>query len=79
MYETSTDLGLVKDPGEYKPKKQELLQQYQINIEFLSIGCVVKVGCKSIPFTSVEEAMKQINAYVNDPETASTYWRKIIV
>lgn len=62
---------------EFKQSRQELLKDYSISIEFFSIGCVVSVGCKKIPFTSVEEAMKQINEYVKDPHTSREKWFKI--
>jgi hypothetical protein len=54
------------------------LREYPINIRFLSIGCVVEVGCKSIPFTSIDDAMKEINAYVADPYNEQQRWRKLL-
>ena len=48
--------------------KQQLLSRYSIRIEFLSRGCVVNIGCKSIPFEKVEDAFTEINRYVNNPE-----------
>jgi len=54
------------------------LREYPINIEFLSIGCIVRVGCKSIPFTSVDDAMKEINAYVADPYKEQQRWRQLL-
>ena len=48
--------------------KQQLLSRYSIRIEFLSRGCVVNIGCKSIPFEKVEDAITEINRYVNNPE-----------
>ncbi len=55
--------------------KQQILQEYPIGIRFLSRGCVVEVGCKTIAFTTVEEAMQAIQYYVADPETVGEYWR----
>jgi len=55
--------------------KQEILQEYNIGIRFLSRGCTVEVGCKTIAFTTVEEAMAAIRNYVSDPETVGEYWR----
>jgi hypothetical protein len=63
---------------EYKPSRQELLREYQINIRFLSIGCVIEVGCKSIPFQSVEEGMNALNDYVRDPHTTRKIWEEKI-
>ena len=55
--------------------KQQILQEYPIGIRFLSRGCVVEVGCKTIAFTTVDEAMQAIQYYVADPETVGEYWR----
>ena len=48
--------------------KQQLLSRYSIKIDFLSRGCVVNIGCKNIPFEKVEDAITEINRYVNNPE-----------
>jgi hypothetical protein len=58
--------------------RQYYLREYPINIEFLSIGCIVRVGCKSIPFTSIDDAMKEINAYVADPYKQQQRWRQLL-
>jgi len=66
---------------ELSPKtssRQHYLREYPITIRFLSIGCVVDVGCKSIPFTSVDEAMKEVNAYVANPSKEMDRWRSIL-
>jgi len=62
---------------EYKPKKQELLKEYEIRLRFLSVGCVVGVGCKEIPFRSVKEAMEEINKYVENPYEQGKKWHSI--
>jgi len=62
---------------EYKPKRQEILREYEIGIRFLSIGCVVRVGCKEIPFTNVDEAMKELNNYVKNPYEEGKRWNKL--
>ena len=67
----------AEEPKECRQKRQELLKDYPISIEFLSIGCIISVGCKRIPFTSIEEAMKQLNEYVKDPHTARKVWFEI--
>ena len=76
MYETEPAQALVEHKVEYKPSRSEALRDRRIEIEFLSIGCIIRVGCKSIPFTSVDEAMKQLNAYVKDPVTSQKVWNK---
>ena len=70
---------------EYKPTGEELLRvnrdtlrEYQVNIEFLSRGCIVRVGCKAIAFESVEIAMAELNRYVTNPYEVQREWRKIL-
>lgn len=65
------------EPKEYIPKKQEILREYEIGIRFLSIGCVIRVGCKEIPFTSVDDAMEELSLYVKDPYVEGKKWQKI--
>jgi hypothetical protein len=60
--------------SEYRPSKAQVLREYDINISFLDRGCIVKVGCKSIAFMSVESAMEAINDYVADPYEQQTQW-----
>jgi len=62
---------------EYIPKKQELLREYEIRLRFLSVGCVVSVGCKEIPFRDIKEAMDYINKYVENPYEEGNKWREI--
>ena len=76
MNGTEPAQALVEQPGEYKPSRSQALRDYRIEIEFLSIGCIIRVGCKSIPFTSVDEAMKELNAYVKDPVKSQEVWNK---
>lgn len=66
----------VKQEDRYVPSANELRQRHQINIEFLSSGCVVRIGCKSIAFTNYERALSEINAYVNNPIEAYKKWAK---
>ena len=64
---------------EWRPSKQECLRQYDISIKFLSRGCVVKVGCKEIPFENVSDAMTQLNEYVSgDTYEVQKKWGKIL-
>ena len=58
--------------------RQYWLKEHHVNIRFLSIGCVIDIGCKSIPFTSIDEAMKELNAYVANPKEAIEKWNKIL-
>lgn len=68
------DVEMLKEP---KLRKQEMLQNHEINIRFLSVGCVVRVGCKEIAFTTAREAMTAINDYVKNPHGESERWWKI--
>ena len=62
----------------YIPSADELRQRHQINIEFLSSGCVVRIGCKSIAFTNYQSALSEINEYVKDPLAAYKKWSKVL-
>jgi hypothetical protein len=68
-----------KMEGEYRPSKQEALREYEISIRFLSRGCIVRVGCKEIPFEDLSRAMAEINEYVaGDTYEAQKKWRKLL-
>lgn len=64
-----------QSPEEYKPTNQQLLQQHEIRLQFLSRGCIVHIGCKSIAFESVESAMKELNYYVTNTFESEKAWR----
>jgi hypothetical protein len=66
------------EPQEYIPSRVSLLKDYEIRIQFMSRGCVVYVGCKSIPFESVELAITHLNRYVNDPYSTRKEWEKVL-
>lgn len=68
----------MQKTSEYRPSNQEALREYEINIRFLSRGCVVRVGCKEIAFEDPDYAMAQINAYVSNPWEEQKKWRKIL-
>jgi hypothetical protein len=61
---------------EYRPSRMECLRDYNINIRFLSVGCLIEVGCKSIPFTTIKEAMEALNEYVARPYETRQVWEK---
>lgn len=69
---------LVQDEcaKEWRPSRTECLRDYQINIRFLSIGCVIEVGCKSVPFSTIEEGMKALNDYVANPYETRKIWEE---
>ena len=62
---------------EYIPNKQQILRDYEISIRFLSVGCVIRVGCKEIPFTNVGDAMVELNKYVSNPYEEGKRWNTI--
>ncbi len=57
-----------------EPTRTECLAQYPIGIRFLSLGCVISVGCKEIPFSTIGEGMKALNEYVADPIEGRKIW-----
>jgi hypothetical protein len=61
---------------QWKPSRQECLRNYEVKIRFLTIGCVISVGCKEIPFTSVKLAMECLNDYVERPYETCQIWEK---
>lgn len=61
---------------EYKPSRLECLRNYNINIEFLSIGCIIRIGCKSVPFSTIDEGMKALNEYVSNPYEQRKIWEE---
>jgi hypothetical protein len=67
----------VEPQQEYKPSNQQALQEYEINIRFLSRGCIVQVGCKSIAFETIESAMKEVNEYVTNTYETQQKWKKL--
>lgn len=61
---------------EYKRPTTEMLREHHIEIRFLSIGCIIRVGCKEIAFTDRDIAMSELMEYVKDPHTATKKWMK---
>lgn len=75
---TDYNLEVPTPKVEYKPSNQEVLQEYEIRLQFLSRGCIVHVGCKSIAFESVESAMKELNEYVKNTYEVQTKWKGML-
>jgi hypothetical protein len=63
---------------EYIRPRMDSLRDYEINIRFLSLGCIVRVGCKEIAFTSITEAMQEVNEYVANPRLLEQKYNKLI-
>ena len=62
---------------EYIRPRMDYLREFEITIRFLSLGCLVRVGCKEIAFTSIDEAMKEVNAYVTNPKASTDKFNKL--
>lgn len=62
--------------NEYRPSNKDVLRDYKILIEFLSIGCLIKVGCRSIPFSTIKEGIKALNDYVANPYETKKIWEE---
>lgn len=63
--------------SEHRPRRIDFLRDYDINIRFLSVGCIVKVGCREIAFGNISDAMKELNEYVQNPYKESLKWGEI--
>lgn len=78
--EAATSSGPISDrighEKEYKRPVTEMLREHNIEIRFLSIGCVIRVGCKEIAFTDRDVAIAELMEYVKDPHTATKKWMK---
>ena len=68
---------LSDEAKEYIRPRMDYLREFEISIRFLSLGCLVIVGCKEIAFTSIDEAMKEINAYVTNPKASTDRFNKL--
>lgn len=64
--------------SEYKPSNKQCLREYEVSLRFLNRGCLVRVGCQEIAFESAEEAIKELNEYVNNTYDTQQKWRKIL-
>jgi hypothetical protein len=67
----------IKDCQEYVRPRMDYLREHEISIRFLSLGCIVRVGCKEIAFTSIEDAMKEINTYVANPKASTDRFNQL--
>ena len=53
-------------------RRLDILKRWEITISPLDQGCVVKVGCKNIAFTSIEAGYKEIGRYLENPQLVAT-------
>lgn len=75
--ENSIEQQVLEGTGLYIPSRVECLRDYSINIRFLSIGCIIEVGCRSIPFSTISEGMKALNDYVDKPYEVKKAWQEV--
>jgi hypothetical protein len=54
---------------------QQILKEYEIRIQFLDLGCIVNVGCKSIAFDDPYKAIEEVKAYILNPKQVAPKWR----
>jgi hypothetical protein len=80
MPELGTGVRVQEDcvKQEWRPTRMESLRNHNINIEFLSMGCIVRVGCMSIPFQFVNDAIDALKAYTENPYEEKQKWEKLI-
>jgi hypothetical protein len=70
-----TSIGMTNAISEFFVKDKEIsLTDYDLRIRFLSYGCIVSIGCKEIAFSSIEDAMSEINFYIKNPVAAKKVW-----
>ena len=60
-----------KEQGEQR-RRLDILKRWEISIHALDRGCIVKVGCKSIAFVSIEAGYKEIGRYLENPQLLAT-------
>jgi hypothetical protein len=54
------------------------LKENEIIIRFLSRGMIIRVGCKEIPFETIDKGMAALNDYVANPREEADKWIKIL-
>ena len=69
------DLDLELESQMLRTNKQ-LLKGWDISIEHLDHGVIVRIGCKRLAFSSTEEAMTEVQVWTTDPKSALKKWFK---
>jgi len=71
------EVGYLKSSGEeYVPSAGDILISNAVRIEVVDCGAIVKVGCKTIAFSTVEEALEQVNVHFKDPVASYKKWNQ---
>jgi hypothetical protein len=55
---------------------KELLKGWDLSIEHLDYGVIVRIGCKRLAFSSAEEATAEVTMWMTDPKAALKKWFK---
>jgi hypothetical protein len=55
---------------------KELLKGWDVSIEHLDYGVIVRIGCKRLAFSSAEEATTEVTMWMTDPKSALNKWFK---
>ena len=58
-----------------RPNK-ELLKGWDMSIDHLDYGVIVRIGCKRLAFSSAEEATAEVTMWMTDPKAALKKWYK---
>jgi hypothetical protein len=67
---------MVKE--DYRPSRQRILADYEINLRFLSgRGLVIRVGCKELAFEDANKGMEELTKYIENPYEEGKKWNKI--
>lgn len=70
--------GAILEACPDKPaSKYEILREWPITITFCDSGCTIRVGCKTVAFSHVNEAMNALNEYVTNPKKSTEIWNKV--
>jgi hypothetical protein len=70
---TSTEFTGVK---EYMPSAKDILKEHEVRITVLDSGATVRVGCRTIAFSTLEDALINVNLHFKDPQTSYKHWMK---
>lgn len=76
--ETLSDSGPMVGKEEYRPSRQQILRDYEINLRFLSgRGMTIRVGCKEVAFEDTNKGMEELSKYIENPYEEGKRWNKI--
>ena len=53
-------------------------KDYEIRIEILDRGCIIRIGCKSIAFEDVNVGLTNLKNWINNPKETYASWKQIL-